>query len=81
MAVMAIASCLSLDSWFTAAQICIRLPGCVCLSLQVVEELLKAGPAVNAIDADGCSALHLAAQDGHLEVSILLFTPWKGQDP
>ncbi len=39
------------------------------MALQVVEELLKAGPALNAIDADGCSALHLAAQDGHLEVS------------
>ncbi len=39
------------------------------LALQVVEELLRAGPALNAIDADGCTALHLAAQDGHLEVS------------
>ena len=50
------------------------LRGSVRLSLQVVEELLKPGPALNAIDADGCSALHLAAQDGHLEVCILLIT-------
>lgn len=41
----------------------------MCVShAQVVEELLKAGPALNAIDADGCTAIHLAAQDGHLEV-------------
>ena len=35
---------------------------------QVVAELLDVGPVLNAIDADGCSALHLAAQDGHAAV-------------
>ena len=39
---------------------------------QVVEELLDVGPVLNAIDVDGCSALHLAAQDGHSAVVRLL---------
>jgi ankyrin len=38
----------------------------------VVEELLKARPALNAIDADGCNALHLAAQDGHMDIVRVL---------
>lgn len=39
---------------------------------QVVKELLDVGPMLNAIDADGCSALHLAAQDGHAAAVRLL---------
>ena len=30
------------------------------------------GPMLNAIDADGCSALHLAAQDGRADIARLL---------
>ena len=32
----------------------------------------EVGPVLNAIDADGCSALHLAAQDGHAGAVRLL---------
>lgn len=40
--------------------------------VQVVQELLRVGPMLNAIDADGCSALHLAAQDGRADIVRLL---------
>lgn len=39
---------------------------------QVVRELLRVGPCLNAIDADGNGALHLAAQDGHADIVALL---------
>ena len=39
---------------------------------QVVKDLLKVGPMLNAIDADGNGALHLAAQDGHADIVALL---------
>ena len=37
---------------------------------QVARELLKAGAAVDATEEDGFTALMLAAQDGHEQVSI-----------
>ncbi len=37
-------------------------------NVQVVSMLLEAGASVNAIDTDGCTALHLAAQDGHRSI-------------
>ena len=43
-----------------------------CNSMQVVRMLLEQGASVNAIDTDGCTALHLAAQDGHERIVRLL---------
>ena len=43
-----------------------------CYDVQVVSILLEAGSSVNAIDTDGCTALHLAAQDGHMSIAKLL---------
>ena len=40
--------------------------------MQVVRMLLEQGASVNAIDTDGCTALHLAAQDGHERIVRLL---------
>lgn len=34
--------------------------------------MLEAGSSVNAIDTDGCTALHLAAQDGHTSIARML---------
>lgn len=34
--------------------------------------MLEAGSSVNAIDTDGCTALHLAAQDGHTSIATML---------
>ena len=49
------------------------LPECMwCTACQVVKELLRVGPSLNAIDADGNGALHLAAQDGHAAIVTLL---------
>ena len=43
-----------------------------CYDVQVVSMLLEAGSSVNAIDTDGCTALHLAAQDGHTSIARML---------
>ena len=48
--------------------------------MQVVTLLLEAGACVNAIDAGGCTALHLAAQDGHHRIARLLLQHEATQD-
>ena len=40
--------------------------------MQVVHMLLDEGACLNAIDTDGCTPLHLAAQDGHERIVGLL---------
>ena len=40
--------------------------------MQVVVMLLEEGACLNAIDTDGCTPLHLAAQDGHERIVRLL---------
>ncbi len=40
--------------------------------MQVVHMLLDEGACLNAIDTDGCTPLHLAAQDGHERIVRLL---------
>ncbi len=48
-------------------------------ALQRVRQLLDDGADVNAVDADGCSALQLAAAEGHREIAVLLLA--NGADP